>query len=459
MPYDTRRKSLSLPSLGIQLPNASRAHRTSLSKASPTGEHISPLQQQQQQQQQPPNKKIKRSHTSESSTPQTSRPRSSTSSSTTKNVSFAERPKSSGRNAYENTPPPSPGPRSQSKYDTDGIDDDIVVGVIEQLEKTGNRPHLIRELATVLSNVSDAVSSSANPGALLSSRLAAYLKRPGWTALAPCPLEKELTSVHPRKIYYYLTTTPRQELPADSSDLFASSRALGGKGGKRIISPSISSASVDEDTEAAEERKREALSPSPEVDLSSNEFDGIAHGPEIDFVTPSTPGPSFSGRSSLARDGSNGSTSETVLLHNHRAASPPLEGDEKEFTQTASSVRMRGMSLDDPLVLPTVETAKVPQGEEDEEMKAKANREAAEALFGTRHPPELPMAIMSSPQVRPLHTVNEENIEVRSQGGGDVVMHESCMSVLGDSGMGLTWDTREPEDIQIEDLDDLFGAC
>ena len=465
MPYDTRRKSLSLPSLGIQLPSASRAHRPSVTKASPTQDRNASTQQ-------PPAKKIKRSHTSESSSPiQTPRPRSSTSSSTTKNVSFAERPKSNGRNAYENTPPPSPGTASRSRYDTDGINDDIVVGVIEQLEKTGNRPHLIRELATVLSNISDAVSrsvsdrsiahdtvadllSSANPGALLSSRLAAYLKRPGWTALSPCPLEKELTSVHPRKIYYYLTTMPRQELPADSSDLFSSAHA-GGKDGKRIISPSISSASVDEDMEAAEERKRDALSPSPEVDLSAHEIEGAATGPEMDYVPPPTPGSSFSGRSSLARDGSSVSASDNVLSHNHRAASPPLEGDEKEFTQTASSVRMRGMSLDDPSVRPTIEIAALPHNEDDEEERAKLNREAAEALFGTHHPPVLGPPLGSSPLVKPLRMPDEEKIRNADE---DVVMQEST-SVLGESGIGLTWDTREPEDIQIEDLDDLFGAC
>lgn len=33
--------------------------------------------------------------------------------------------------------------------------------------------------------------------------------------------------------------------------------------------------------------------------------------------------------------------SHTRLMHSHRAASPPLEGDEKEFTQTASAVRER----------------------------------------------------------------------------------------------------------------------
>ena len=143
MPYNTRRKSLSLPSLGIQLPNTSRAHRPSVSKTSPP-------------QLSPPSKKIKRSHASHSPSPTSpSRPRAP---SIAKNVSFAERPKSSGRLVYEHTPPPSPGPSTGRKIDREGVNDDIVAGVIEQLEKTGNRPHLIRELATVLSTISDAVS-------------------------------------------------------------------------------------------------------------------------------------------------------------------------------------------------------------------------------------------------------------------------------------------------------------
>ena len=149
MPYNTRRKSLSLPSLGIQLPNASRAHRPSIKTPVAT-------------ETEPPNKKVKRSHTSTSTSPTSpARPRSSTASSATKVVSFAERPRSSGRNAYEHTPPPSPGAQNHSKIDTDGIKDDIVTGVIEQLEKTGNRPHLIKELATVLSTTSDAVARYA----------------------------------------------------------------------------------------------------------------------------------------------------------------------------------------------------------------------------------------------------------------------------------------------------------
>lgn len=156
MPYNTRRKSLSLPSLGIQLPNTSRAHRPSV-KASPVTE--SPPQP-------PPTKKIKRSHTSDFPSPTVpSRSRSSTTSSShAKAVSFADRPKSGGRAVYENTPPPSPRSATDpNRVDTDDIHDDIVVGVIEQLEKTGNRPHLIKELAAVLSNISDAVARYDSP--------------------------------------------------------------------------------------------------------------------------------------------------------------------------------------------------------------------------------------------------------------------------------------------------------
>jgi hypothetical protein len=129
MGYNTRRKSLSLPSLGIAIPGGPRSARSPPSTTD--------LQQ--------PAKKQKRSHSGSSASSLTS-PLS-----TLPLRDFdAQRPKSSGRAA--DTPPPSPGTESgQAKVDTQGIDDEIVVGVIEQLEKTGNRPHLLKELATVLS--------------------------------------------------------------------------------------------------------------------------------------------------------------------------------------------------------------------------------------------------------------------------------------------------------------------
>lgn len=59
---------------------------------------------------------------------------------------------------YEHTPPPSPGDASMGpKIDTEGINDDVVVAAIHQLEKTGNKPHLVRELAAVLTTVNETV--------------------------------------------------------------------------------------------------------------------------------------------------------------------------------------------------------------------------------------------------------------------------------------------------------------
>lgn len=333
MPYNTRRKSLSLPSLGIHLPSTSRSHRSpSTSKLPTTVEEALP-----------PTKKIKRSHDVDSPESAPSSPRSSS-----KSKSDSVRP-TSARRALEQTPPPSPADTvtGPPKIDTQGLKDDVIVAVIEQLEKTGNRPHLGRELAVVLSALNESVArynhhslfpislrgfankrssfSSANPTALVSSRLSAYLKRP-WTALAPCPIAKELVPVHPRKVFYFLTTYTHQPFPENVDDL-----VIAGLDGKRVVTPSVSSASVDHDEEDASSRDRSRLSPSPEIDLSSPEFE---EDQADDLVVR---GSSSSG----VHESGFTIHRQHRLTHNHRAASPPLEGDEREFTQTASSVRER----------------------------------------------------------------------------------------------------------------------
>jgi hypothetical protein len=60
---------------------------------------------------------------------------------------------------YEHTPPPSPTAevdddeedRKPREIDLEGINDEIVEAVIVQLQKTANRPHLVKELAAILS--------------------------------------------------------------------------------------------------------------------------------------------------------------------------------------------------------------------------------------------------------------------------------------------------------------------
>lgn len=122
MPYNTRRKSLSLPSLGIHLPNSSR-RSPSISKGSHATDDL------------PPSKKVKRSHDSLSPEP----------------ALKASVVRAGRHGALEYTPPPSPLDGGVTpKIDTEGINDDIVVAVIDQLEKTGNRPLLVKELAAVL---------------------------------------------------------------------------------------------------------------------------------------------------------------------------------------------------------------------------------------------------------------------------------------------------------------------
>ena len=131
-------------------------------------------------------------------------------------------------------------------------------------------------------------------------------------------MAKELIPIHPRKVYYYLTTYPRQPIPDPSDDI------MSGVDGKDIT-PSVSSMDQDEEDLAARQR-----SPSPEVDLSSPDFEEAPNADLNDLPGRGTANDQFPDPSSHTR-----------LMHSNRAASPPLEGDEKEFTQTASAVRER----------------------------------------------------------------------------------------------------------------------
>jgi len=184
---------------------------------------------------------------------------------------------------------------------------------------------------------------SANPCAIISSRLATYLKRSCWSALAPCPLAKELETVHPRRTYFYLTTYPHQPLPGPAHAAALSQLAHA----RAIISPSLSSAaSISANSEDAdfEDARRRELSPSPEVDLSSPEFDDA----DDDIAMPSTPIGSFSmrgfGLGPLQLGNGNLSGSAISSSRHQRAASPPLEKDEREFTQTADGLQKRKLS-------------------------------------------------------------------------------------------------------------------
>ncbi|KAF2280249.1 uncharacterized protein EI97DRAFT_369658 [Westerdykella ornata] len=406
MPYNTRRKSLSLPQLGTALPGAPRSARSP-----PSSTDVNQLS--------PPAKKVKRLHSDSASTSTLSTPNSSP-----RNLPprFDERPKSAGR-PVAHTPPPSPGGLSpRTKVDTEGIDDIIVVAVIEQLEKTGNRPHLLKELAHVLQATIPIVESSANPAAIISSRLATYLKR-SWTALSRCPLDKKLVGTHPKRIYYFLTTCPHQPIPNDAGATH---------GPARIISPSLS------EEEDMEMRSRDHMSPSPELDLSTPEYDDGLDP----FSTHSRP--------------STNSTTE----HNRRAQSPPLEKEEREFTQTATNLQQRRRSQEatsnQEASAPSEEFHRfdipmynVPElREQQEEAVARENSETAAALFGQLH--QLPNVINdfvpNSPLLKTSHTIDLPP-----------AIFKFGESRLDQDDFDWAWAMKSPEHIELHELDELLG--
>lgn len=116
MPYNTRRKSLSLPSLGIQLPQSSGKKVQTNSPSPSKGD-------------QPPQKKFKREYS-----PTVAALR---------------------QDRYGSNLPPSPPPETRISHD--GINDEIVSGVVDVLERTGNRPHTVKELAAELAGAVDIV--------------------------------------------------------------------------------------------------------------------------------------------------------------------------------------------------------------------------------------------------------------------------------------------------------------
>ncbi|KAI7593341.1 hypothetical protein D0869_02649 [Hortaea werneckii] len=457
----TRKKSFSLSELGISVP---RRKRTLESDDAPA-------------------KKSKLSHGSASPPSGLMSPPKQTTSIRIKD----EKPK----RATELSPPPSPATEGNNKIDVEGINDEIVVQAIQQLEKTGNRPHLVKELAHVLSTSLPCIEKSANPSALISSRLTAYLQRP-WPAISPCPLAKDLSPVHPRRLYFYLTTMPHQPLPDVAEPLLKPNR---------IISPSLSSASAADEEDERYARSRAQLSPSPEVDLSS---------PELEDETqehPEAPGGRFSGRNSIARE-----SRASSMSHPRRAASPQLEREERDFKQTASQLyeqaqlrrnsSSKDVNMDQADTKPgaDAETASIAMSIEDTEDSVALNdSNDAAALFGSVEHLQLAsssaMHLMdfSSPVIEPQqqskHGLKLETFSLSSpikqeegttRDSGDEAGNDSVMAashshptsdlnsnktvpatddfVLPDAAFGWDDTLQSPENIDVTELDDMFDA-
>jgi len=184
---------------------------------------------------------------------------------------------------------------------------------------------------------------------------------------------------------------------------------------RAVITPSISSAASRSD-EAENERRRE-LSPSPEVDLSSPEFD------DEDLSLPGSTTSSFNSR-------------RPANTRSHRASSPPLEKDEKEFTQTARGMQKRKLSRDD------TQMTGVPSQIDGQPTKSNDN----ELLFpdGRNLTVAQTAVFLSSPAMKPSASLNTKR------------GFEESLVLWNSVENSMEWDTRSPEHVDLSELDDLM---
>lgn len=217
------------------------------------------------------------------------------------------------------------------------------------------------------------------------------------------------------------------ELPENSDDIIPPVLS-----DLKRLTPSISDTSVTEDEMDTEFRGR---SPSPEVELFSPDLED-----ETAVPTPPTPGEAFSGRNSLNPDGT-----PDVRSRGNRAPSPALEADERGFTETATAVRARGMSLQSAAPQPSVEVDRSALMEEDETPEQQHNRDQtlADSLFGNERLQANQKTFGSSPMIQPK---------------ADVHVKSHPVLFLDDIEMGDTHDNLlSPECIDVDELDSMFS--
>lgn len=225
-------------------------------------------------------------------------------------------------------------------------------------------------------------------------------------------MAKDLETAHPRRTFFYLTTSPRLPFPGSGTSPTPQ---------RSVISPSLSSVASgsDDDDDDVDPRQRQ-LSPSPEVDLSSPEFDDA----DDDVAMPTTPVGSLP--NSLRFDRS------------HRSASPPLEKDEREFTRTADVLQKRRLAR---------ELLSAGVCEHSSAHTYDAVRE--DAIFDEKQ------SVPANGVTAPIHFITSPAIKASmpssSKKDGD---GESWLKL----GTLLEWD-HNPENIELDELDCLLDTC
>lgn len=146
---------------------------------------------------------------------------------------------------------------------------------------------------------------------------------------------------------------------------------------------------------------------------------------EEDIPMPGTPMGSVSGHH----------RSHSNMTPNHRGEEPPLEKDEKEFTQTADGLQKRKASGHLLLVDP-VDQVSIDDGMQNEQLFGEPPKMLAPSLLPH-------MAFMTSPAMRPslmIPSSAKKDGEAESWSKFDTI---------------LDWD-RSPETIELDELDGLL---
>lgn len=144
------------------------------------------------------------------------------------------------------------------------------------------------------------------------------------------------------------------------------------------------------------------------------------------MATSPTPTGSFHGRS----------RAEPALRHN-RASSPPLEKDEKEFTQTARGMQKRQMSADVTMLC-------VPS--ELEEHSARVLETDASLFCEPRGLTVTNSSVfVTSPAMKPILQLSTLKRGLEETG-------ELWSRIDG----AMDWDMRSPEHIELDELDDML---
>lgn len=231
---------------------------------------------------------------------------------------------------------------------------------------------------------------------------------------------------------------------------------------KRVMSPAVSS---DPDEEDLESRKRKRDSVSPEVDLIL---------PDIDLASHHTMGNIAFLDSDFTLEDRPAVDEHINIAHNRRAASPPLEHDEREFTQTASDMQQRKQSeqaetQQQPITMPspsesmpgfelTIDQEGVHGEDESEESAALRNRNAATALFGQSHQllhiGDDAFGAGSSPMLRPIaHT----GLHIITTPKKDHIKSLDYNFDLENSLYDEA-ELKSAESVDLSELDDLLGG-